>query len=169
MTKHYNLLYYPHPKLLQRCEPVNNLTDEDRQVIERMKEICIENDGYALAANQIGYLKRIVVFAPNSRNNNEWVVMIDPVWASRSPRSVPTGIKEGCLSFPSVFQETVRYEFINVHYTNMEGKLVEEIYNGLMAIAVQHECEHLDGKTFIDGLSKLKQTRIKDKIKKVLR
>lgn len=162
----YSLLTYPNPKLKTRCSSVDVLTDTDKEVIEEMKRVCLEHDGFALAANQIGYMRRIVVFAPY-QSRNDWLVMINPVWTTRGNLVIPDTFSEGCLSFPSIRQKIRRWDSVHVDYQDENMTLVSERYDGIMSIAIQHECEHLDGKTFIDSLSQLKRNRILDKMRKL--
>lgn len=164
----YSLLTYPHPSLLTECEHIiGRLTEEDRYAIQEMKRICLESNGFALAANQIGYMRRIVVFAPY-RDRRDWLVMVNPIWSTSGNYGEPDNFTEGCLSFPTIRQKTQRWDSVYATYIDESYNLVvRQYFDGIMAIAIQHECEHLDGKTFIDGLSKLKQNRIKAKMKKM--
>lgn len=167
-TPQYSLLTYPHPSLLTSCDPITGeLTEEDRYAIQEMKRICKESNGFALAANQIGYMRRVVVFAPY-KERTDWVVMINPIWTTSGVYGEPDSFPEGCLSFPTIRQKTQRWDSVQVTYIDDANHfIVRQHFDGIVAIAIQHECEHLDGKTFIDGLSKLKQNRIKEKMKKM--
>lgn len=166
LNPQYTLLTYPHPNLLTKCESVDIITDEDKYTIQEMIRICKESKGYALAANQIGYMRRIVVMVPQEEDS--WVVMINPTYEPHDERkSIPSDFTEGCLSFPGIRIPTPRHEFVKVICMDESGKQRKYYFSGIPSIAVQHECEHLDGKTFIDGLSKLKQNRIKAKMKKM--
>lgn len=163
-----NLLTYPNPKLTTPCEFVDVLTDEDKFAIEEMKRICVEKNGYAIAANQIGHMRRIVVFPPNIDIGEDWLVLINPTWIPFQTHG-QVEFLEGCLSFPTIRQQKKRWDRILVNYVDV-NKIVRGIdCDGLMSIAIQHECEHLDGKTFIDDLSKLKRERIQSKLEKMKR
>jgi peptide deformylase len=144
------------------------ITDADRVAIRYMKQICLESGGYALAANQIGYMRRIIVLVPDEQyDENDWVVMINPSYIpNTNEKKTPSDFVEGCLSFPGVRERTPRHHMIQVKWQDEQWNGHRAFYTGIRSIAIQHECEHLDGKTFIDDLSDFKKKRIIDKLKK---
>lgn len=161
----HKVLTYPNPFLMTACEKVVELSSADLQMIEDMKETCRYANGYALAANQIGWLKRVVVFSPNDVTN-DWLVMINPTWTANGDVGFIEDFREGCLSFPNLFERVKRHERVTVTFQDIEMNEHTLGVKGKFAVAVQHECEHLDGKTWLNSMSQLKRNRILDKMRR---
>jgi len=133
------------------------------QIVADMGETMYEASGIGLAATQVDIHERIIVIDV-SEDRNELMVFINPelTWASPEKKSW----REGCLSVPEFFDEVERPERIKIKALNQAGKLFELEADGLLAVCLQHEMDHLQGKVFVEYLSPLKQSRISLKLKK---
>ena len=158
------ILHYPDKRLRQKAEPVREVTAEVRALVEDMAETMYAAPGVGLAAPQIGVLLRIFVIdiAPNDAPS-DLRVFINPEIVEK--RGVTTW-EEGCLSFPSIHSEIERAESVTVRATDLEGNTFELTGEGLLAIAIQHEYDHLDGVLMIDRVSLLKRRMIEREMKK---
>ena len=136
-----------------------------------MFETMYENEGIGLAAPQIGINKRLVVIDIPDEDGNQGknqLILINPVVVAKNGNQVES--EEGCLSVPGYSDKVTRYERCTVHSLDVEGKEQNfEDVDGLLAICLQHEIDHLDGKLFIDYLSRLKRDRLKKKYAKILK
>ena len=158
-----DILVYPHPRLRDIAHEVDTVTDAERELVKNMAETMYAAPGIGLAAIQVGVTKRIIVI-DISDNGDDLLVLINPKIIEHD------GIKiyeEGCLSVPEVYAEVTRAEEISFEYLNLEGKLVTQNTDGLLAVCVQHEIDHLDGKVFVDYLSRIKRDRIRKKLLKI--
>lgn len=162
------ILEIPNPLLKKKCALVPAVTDEIRQTLSDMLETMYDAPGVGLAAPQIGLLQRMVVIDASGKNETPCPYkMVNPVIIEKSPETVL--YEEGCLSVPEQYAEVERFEKVTVQYTDENGQNQILKAEGLLAIAVQHELDHLDGKLFIDRLSKLKRDIIKRKVDKIHR
>jgi peptide deformylase len=159
------ILRYPDPRLHTRAQPVSTVTDEIRQLIKDMAETMYEAPGVGLAATQVNVHQRIVVI-DISEDKSGLLALINPEIIARSGEQV---CEEGCLSVPGVYDKVERAEKVRVRALNPDGKTFEFDADGLLAVCVQHELDHLDGKVFVEYLSPLKQNRIKTKLAKKAR
>ena len=157
------ILHYPDPRLRNVAAAVDVVDKETRQLVEDMFETMYEAPGIGLAATQINVHKRIVV-ADVSDDRNDPVCLINPVVAASSGARE---IEEGCLSLPGVFESVERPDHITVSGLDRFGAAIEFDAEGLLAVCIQHEIDHLDGKLFVDYLSQLKRSRIRKKLEKV--
>jgi peptide deformylase len=135
-----------------------------------MFETMYSFSGIGLSAVQVGILERIIVIDLQSKDDTKLsgqVVMINPVIAQTSQK--PNLYNEGCLSFPDQFVNITRPEKITVRYLNLESQECEVVADGLFATCIQHEIDHLDGKTIASYVSELKRTMMFSKIKKIKR
>ena len=159
------ILEVPNPLLKKKSEPVAQMDDDIRKLTDDMLETMYEAPGIGLAAPQVGVLKRIVVIDVSRENEPRRPYrMINPVIIDRSEERVMHD--EGCLSVPEQYAEVERAKSVTVRYTDENGKERELHAEGLLAIAVQHELDHLDGKLFIDHLSKVKRDMIVRRVEK---
>lgn len=142
MPKELSILLAPNEILKSVCEPVSEVTPELREFIEDMKHTMIANSGAGLAAPQVGVLKRIVVFNTNIANKLP-AVMINPVITKSSPQKMKS--VEGCLSIPGEKFEVERSSAISVLFRDISGKEVRLLSQGVSAVVIQHEIDHLDG------------------------
>ena len=145
-----DLIYDGNELLLQNSEEIINIDDEIKNISKDMLDTMYKYDGIGLAAVQIGYLKRMIVYDCSyieEGAKKKPVVMINPkiVWTSKSRVLV----EEGCLSFPDVFKNIERYEKVKVEYLGLDGKKRIKSAKGMEAIVIQHETDHLDGVVFL--------------------
>ena len=157
------ILEYPDPRLRTKAAPVERVDAELVQVIADMLETMYAAPGIGLAATQVDFHRRVVV-VDVSDDKSTPLVFINPEIIERSGS---LEIEEGCLSVPGVFDTpTARSEKVRVRALGRDGKPFELDADGLLAICIQHELDHLDGKLFVDYLSELKRTRIRKKLEK---
>ena len=159
------ILRYPDPRLHTRAAPVLKVDDSIRKLVADMAETMYEAPGIGLAATQVNVHQRVVVIDV-SEDNSALLALINPEIISRSGEQV---CEEGCLSVPGIYDKVTRAEQVRVRALNQRGETFELDAEGLLAVCIQHELDHLDGKVFVEYLSKLKQTRIKDKLAKKAR
>ena len=160
------ILTVPHPVLKQVSTPVEAVDDELRQLMDDMLETMYAAPGIGLAAVQIGVPRQVIVMdlargedPPAPRH------FINPEITWRSEEMLP--YEEGCLSVPEIYDEVERPARVKLRYLNYEGDVVEEEAEGLYAVCIQHEMDHLQGVLFIDKLSRLKRERAVAKVKKL--
>ncbi len=159
------ILEVPNPLLKKKCAPVAEVTDEVRKLMNDMLETMYDAPGVGLAAPQIGLLQRIVVIDVTRDNEPKHPYkMINPVITGHSETTLMHD--EGCLSVPEQYAPVERYETVTVEYTDENGKRRTLSADGLLAICIQHELEHLEGKLFIDHLSKVKRDMIVRRVEK---
>ena len=158
-----SILHYPDQRLHTIAKPVAAVDARIVQIVADMGETMYESSGIGLAATQVDIHERIIVIDV-SEDRNELMVFINPelTWASPEKKSW----REGCLSVPEFFDEVERPERIKIKALNQAGKLFELEADGLLAVCLQHEMDHLQGKVFVEYLSPLKQSRISLKLKK---
>jgi peptide deformylase len=156
------ILHYPDPRLRRKAEPVTEMTDEVRALIADMAETMYEAPGIGLAAIQIGVTQRVVVIDV-SDTRDQLRVFVNPEIVSAEGKQV---LEEGCLSVPGIFEPVARAERVRVRALDRDGKAFELDATGFVATCIQHEIDHLDGKVFVDHLSRLKQQRIRKKLEK---
>lgn len=157
-----DILHYPDPRLRNVAKPVAEVTDEIRTLIDDMLETMYAAPGIGLAATQVNVAKRVVVIDV-SDDGNAPLALVNPEVLEKD--GVET-MQEGCLSVPGFYETVQRAERIRFRYLDRDGKQVERDADGLLAVCVQHEIDHLDGKLFVDYLSDLKRTRIRKKLEK---
>jgi peptide deformylase len=155
-------LHYPDPRLRRRAEPVARVDAQVRTVVDDMAETMYQAPGIGLAAPQIDVLKRIIVIDA-SETRDDLHVFINPQIVSRDGEQT---LEEGCLSVPGIYDTVTRAQRITVRALDREGLPFELEASGLLATCVQHEIDHLEGKLFVDYLSRLKQQRIRKKLQK---
>jgi len=149
----------PDPVLRQKAEKVEVVDDAIRKTLNDMLETMYAGNGVGLAANQVGLLKRLVVIdcAKEDEEPNP-IKMVNPKIIAHSENKILHN--EGCLSLPREYADVERWETVTVQYLDENGKEQKRETDGLLAIAMQHEIDHLDGILFIDYLSKLKRDRL---------
>jgi peptide deformylase len=156
------ILEYPDPRLRIRAEPVTEVDDELRQLAADMLETMYAAPGIGLAATQVNVHKRMLVLDV-SEERNEPMVFINPELLSAEGR---IGNEEGCLSVPGLYETVERAERIRVRALNEKGEPFSLEVDGILAICIQHEMDHLDGKLFVDYLSDLKRERFRKRLLK---
>ena len=157
------ILHYPDPRLHKVAKPVSVVDERIQAIVADMAQTMYEAPGIGLAATQVDIHERIIVI-DTSDERDQLTVFINPelVWSSPEKKSW----REGCLSVPEYFDEVERPERIRVKALNNDGKAFELEADGLLAVCLQHEMDHLQGKVFVEYLSPLKQSRISAKLKK---
>ena len=157
------ILRYPDPRLFKVAKPVQVVDDRIRQLVRDMAETMYAAPGVGLAATQVDVHERVVVMDV-SEDSNELRVLINPeiIWRSDEQQIY----QEGCLSVPGVYEEGKRADQVRVRALDEQGQPYEFEADGLLAVCVQHELDHLEGKVFVEYLSPLKQGRIKTKLRK---
>jgi peptide deformylase len=156
------ILHYPDPRLRQVARPITRVDAEIHRLVEDMAETMYAAPGIGLAAVQIDVAQRVVVIDV-SEGRNALQVFINPEIIEHDGKQV---FEEGCLSVPGIFDEVERARHIRVRALDRNGQPFELEVEGLLATCIQHEIDHLDGKVFVDYLSRLKQTRIRKKLEK---
>lgn len=156
------ILRYPDPRLHQVAKPVKRVDEEIRQLIKDMSETMYAAPGVGLAATQVDVHLRVIVIDV-SDSHDQLRVFINPEIIAASGQS---DCEEGCLSVPGVFEKVVRAERVTVRALDAEGGEFTLEADGLLAVCIQHEMDHLEGKVFVEKLSRLKQNRILAKLKK---
>jgi peptide deformylase len=158
------IVLYPDPVLLKPTRKVERIDDDIRLLVKDMTETMYAAEGIGLAANQIGVPLRLFVADLSQWEDHEPLkVFVNPVITDSSGRQVGS---EGCLSFPGITLEIERDERVTVEALDMDGRAFTFVAEGLLARAIQHECEHLDGQVFLRNVSALKRELQKKQIKK---
>jgi len=157
-----NILHFPDPRLRDVAQPVEEVDDTIRQLVDDMFETMYAAPGIGLAATQVNVGRRIIVIDISEEKDqplcliNPQILQLDGV----------EEMEEGCLSVPGVFERVQRAEQVTVSALDREGQSFELHADGLLAVCIQHEIDHLDGKLFVDYLSQLKRSRIRKKLEK---
>ncbi|NIF24653.1 peptide deformylase [Candidatus Pantoea multigeneris] len=159
------VLHFPDERLRKIAAPVKEVNAEVQRIVDDMFETMYAEEGIGLAATQVDIHRRIIVIDV-SENREDRLVLINPELLETSGE---TGIEEGCLSIPEQRAFVPRAEKVKIRALDREGNTYEREADGLLAICIQHEIDHLDGKLFIDYLSPLKRQRIKQKLEKLMR
>jgi peptide deformylase len=159
------ILHYPDPRLRNCAKRVEKFDDQLREFTDSMLETMYHSSGIGLAATQVGAAKRVVVIDV-SEERDQPQFLINPEILSMEGEEVS---EEGCLSVPAVYEKVTRAERIRYRAQDRNGDTVEQDAEGLLAVCIQHEIDHLDGKLFIDYLSGLKRQRIRKKLEKEAR
>ncbi|QIM61964.1 peptide deformylase [Pasteurellaceae bacterium Orientalotternb1] len=158
-----DVLIYPDENLAKVCQAVEKVDDELRQFIDDMFETMYDHEGIGLAAPQVNVLKRVITIDIEGDKANQ-IVLINPEIVASSGE---TGIEEGCLSIPGCRALVPRKEKLTVKALNRNGEEFTLDADGLLAICIQHEIDHLNGVLFVDHISQLKRQRIRDKMLKL--
>jgi peptide deformylase len=157
-----SILEFPDPRLRKKAAPVTRVDQTIRQLIDDMFETMYAAPGIGLAATQVDVHRRLLV-ADVSTEKNAPHVLINPEILEKDGVAIT---EEGCLSVPGYYEEVERAEHIRVHFLDRQGVLKEEEFDGLLAVCVQHEIDHLNGKLFVDYLSEAKRQRIRKRLMK---
>ena len=157
-----NILHFPDPRLRNPAKPVARVDTTVRTLIDDMLETMYDAPGIGLAAPQVNVAKRVVV-VDISEEKDQPLALVNPEIVTREGEEQ---YEEGCLSVPGIFDTVTRAERISLRALDRDGSPVELECDGLLAICIQHEIDHLDGKLFVDYLSSLKRERIRKKLEK---
>ncbi len=158
-----DILRFPDPRLRKKALPVSTVTDQTRQLAQNMLETMYAAPGVGLAAIQVNVQQRVVVI-DISEDKDDPLCLINPNILHKEGTEES---EEGCLSVPEYYASIKRAEAIKVSALDREGKEFELEVDGLLAVCIQHELDHLNGKVFVDYLSPLKQKRLRKKIEKL--
>ncbi|MEX2500511.1 MAG: peptide deformylase [Wenzhouxiangellaceae bacterium] len=159
---HLNILQFPDPRLRNIAKPVDEVTDSIRQLADDMLETMYAARGIGLAATQVNRSVRVLVL-DLSEDRDQPRIFINPEITSREGSQV---CEEGCLSVPGEYAEVERAEKIRGRALDRNGEMQDFEADGLLAVCIQHEIDHLDGKVFVDYLSPLKRRMIEKRIRK---
>jgi peptide deformylase len=156
------ILEFPDPRLRTRAQPVTQFDAALGTLVDDMLETMYAAPGIGLAATQVDVHKRVIVI-DISKEHNEPVVLINPQILSREGEA--SG-EEGCLSVPGIFDDVKRAAKIRLRFQDRTGAVQEREHDDILAVCIQHEMDHLEGKLFVDYLSDLKRERIRKKLLK---
>jgi peptide deformylase len=157
-----DILHFPDTRLRNVAKPVAQVDDSVRRLIDDMFETMYAAPGIGLAAVQVNDLRRVIV-VDTSEDRSQALALVNPeIIAKQGEESMD----EGCLSVPGVYETVQRAEQIRVRALDRDGNAIERDVDGLLAVCIQHEIDHLDGKLFVDYLSSLKRQRIRKKLEK---
>jgi len=159
------ILRYPDPRLYKKAAPVAEVDEGIRILVRDMAETMYAAPGIGLAATQVDVHKQVIVI-DTSEARDTLLVLINPQILAREGSQY---CEEGCLSVPGVYEPVERAEWVRVRTLGLDGRFSEIEADRLLAICIQHEMDHLQGKVFVDYLSRLKQNRIRAKFQKQLR
>jgi peptide deformylase len=161
-----HVLRYPDPRLHKVARPVERVDNEVRRLVRDMAETMYGAPGIGLAGTQVDVHRRVIVI-DTSDTRDQLLVLINPaiVWRSAEVQEC----EEGCLSVPGVYETVSRAAKVRVRALDANGIAFERDADGMLAVCIQHEMDHLEGKVFVEYLSRLKRARIKTRMEKQLR
>jgi peptide deformylase len=156
------ILHFPDPRLRTKARPVQQVDNIVQQLVDDLLETMYQAPGIGLAATQVNVHKRVIVI-DISEERNEPLCFINPTLLTRDG---VVCIEEGCLSVPGIFEQVERAKTITVQALNRSGEWFTFTTENLLAVCIQHEIDHLEGKLFVDYLSPLKRQRIRKRLTK---
>lgn len=159
------ILHFPDPRLRNTAKPVAEVDDQVRKLVDDMFETMYQAPGIGLAATQVNQALRVIVI-DTSEHHDQPLALINPEILEKSGEEE---MDEGCLSVPGVYETVKRADRVRVTALDRDGRRFEREAEGLLAVCIQHEIDHLDGKLFVDYLSSLKRQRIRKKLEKEAR
>ncbi len=159
------ILHYPDPRLRNKAAPVEAVDDSIRKLVDDMFETMYEAPGIGLAAPQLNESKRIIVIDA-TEDKSQPLCFINPVILEKEGSEM---MEEGCLSVPSIYEKVERAKWVKVRALNRDGELFDLSTDDVLAVCIQHEIDHLEGKLFVDYLSTFKQQRVRKKLEKMRR
>jgi peptide deformylase len=157
-----NILHYPDKRLRTVAKPVEKVGDDIRQLVDDMLETMYDAPGIGLAATQVNVHQRVIVIDVSPENDQPLCLINPEILESGGTEET----EEGCLSVPDIYESVQRAETVTVRALNREGETFTIEAEGLLAVCIQHEMDHLMGKLFVDYLSPLKQQRLRKKLQK---
>mgnify|MGYP001269393607 FL=1 len=160
------IIIAPDPRLLEVSKPVKEVNNDIKNLLEDMLQVMYRSNGIGLAAPQVGILKRLIVMDCSDKNTKkEPLKFVNPEILNLS--SDKSEFEEGCLSLPTQYAKVERPSNIEVEYKDENGNKYRKNFSGIEATCLQHEIDHLNGKLFVDHISKLKKNRIIKKLEKI--
>ena len=162
-----DILLYPHPILRKKCKDVEEVNEDVTRLLDDMIETMFSARGLGLAAPQVGITSKVVVIDAGAEQGrgSEIVELINPRITFKSEEKIITD--EGCLSFPNIYADVERHRMVRFEALNRKGEHFLMEAEGLFAVAIQHEMDHLNGIVFIEHISRLRQSMIKRKMRKM--
>ncbi len=160
-----HILHYPDPRLRVKAAPVDQVDEAVRRLVDDMFETMYDAPGIGLAAPQVNVARRIIVLDV-SEKRDEPLALINPEILHQEEREK---MEEGCLSVPGIYEMVERAARIRVRALDPDGRPFEMEAEGLQAVCIQHEIDHLDGRLFVDYLTEMKRRRIRKKLEKLRR
>ena len=157
-----NILHFPDPRLRNRAKTVETVDDSVRKLVDDMFETMYTAPGIGLAATQVDDARQVIVIDISDEHDQPLCLINPEILESAGEESMD----EGCLSVPGVYETVMRADRVKVRALNRAGEPFELVADGLLAVCIQHEMDHLDGKLFIDYLSNLKRQRIRKRLLK---
>ena len=160
------IIIAPDSRLLEVSKPVKEVNNDIKNLLEDMLQVMYRSNGIGLAAPQVGILKRLIVMDCSDKNTKkEPLKFVNPEILNLS--SDKSEFEEGCLSLPTQYAKVERPSNIEVEYKDENGNKYRKSFSGIEATCLQHEIDHLNGKLFVDHISKLKKNRIIKKLEKI--
>ncbi|GAB3048539.1 peptide deformylase [Acinetobacter apis] len=160
------ILSFPDPRLRIKAKPIEQVTPQIKQLVDDMFETMYDAPGIGLAATQIDQHIQLIVMDLSETKDQPMVFMNPKV----TPLTTETQqYEEGCLSIPQIYEKIERPCRVKIEYLNLDNETVEVDADGLLAVCIQHEMDHLEGKLFVDYLSPLKRQRAREKVEKYVR
>lgn len=160
-----HILHYPDPRLRNKAQPVERVDDEVRQWVDDMFETMYDAPGIGLAAPQVNIGKRLIVI-DISKDRDAPLCLINPTILEQEGHEI---MEEGCLSVPGIYEPVERAARIRVRALDRNGRSFEMHAEGLLAVCIQHEVDHLEGRLFVDYLTEIKRQRIRKRMEKLRR
>jgi peptide deformylase len=160
-----DILHFPDPRLRVKAHPVEAVDSAVRRLVDDMFETMYDAPGIGLAAPQVNASKRVITIDVSDQRDAPLCLINPEITARRGEETM----EEGCLSVPEIYDTVTRADWIRVHALDRDGNPFEMETDGLLAVCIQHEIDHLDGKLFVDYLSSLKRQRIRKKLEKAQR
>ncbi len=160
-----HILHYPDPRLRIKASPIQQVDDEVRLLIDDMLETMYDAPGIGLAAPQVNISKRVIVI-DISKTRDDPLCLINPEVVQRARCEM---MDEGCLSVPGIYEPVERAAWIRARGLGRDGSPMDLEAEGLLAVCIQHEIDHLDGRLFVDYLTEMKRRRIRKKMEKIRR
>lgn len=160
-----HILHYPDPRLREKAAPVTEVDAQVLRLVDDMFETMYDAPGIGLAAPQVNVAKRVIVIDISEAKNQPLCLINPEIVAAAGEEQM----EEGCLSVPNIFEPVVRARAVKVRALDREGVSIELKADGLLAVCIQHEMDHLEGKLFVDYLSEMKRQRIRKKLEKLRR
>jgi len=157
------ILRFPDDRLRTQAKKVEQVTEKHKKLTDDMLETMYAAPGIGLAATQVNVHEQIVV-VDISEDKSQPLILINPEILEKKGLEI---MEEGCLSVPEIYAEVERADWIKIKSLNLEGEEFEMEVDGILAVCIQHEIDHLKGKLFVDYLSKLKRDRIRKKLEKL--
>ncbi|MDA0665881.1 MAG: peptide deformylase [Proteobacteria bacterium] len=161
-----NILQYPDPRLRTVARPIVEIDARIKTLARDMAETMYAAPGIGLAATQVNVHERLIV-VDITEDHSDLRILINPERLEHSPQTKL--VQEGCLSVPGMYDEIERPDWVRIRAINLDGQSIEFEAQGLLSVCVQHEMDHLDGRVFVDYLSRLKQSSLQQKLIKAQR